>query len=93
MLNLLLTLCRAMCNLSVLALQPVPFVPARPDGTLLASVLPRLEYKPESSEDSCCNLSGMTSCEPAKSVLNLAQKGLAHQCKYAGRVVGVWCKT
>ena len=35
--------------------QPVPFVPARPDGTLLASVLPRLEHKPESSEDSYCN--------------------------------------
>ena len=50
MLNLLLTLCRVMCNLSVLALQLVPFVPARPDGTLLASVLPRLEHKPESSE-------------------------------------------
>ena len=55
MLNLLLTLCRVMSNLSVLSLQPVPFVPARPDGTLLASVLPRLEYKPESSEDSYCN--------------------------------------
>ena len=42
MLNLLLTLCRVMYNFSVLALQPVPFVPARPDGTLLASVLPAL---------------------------------------------------
>ena len=35
----------------------------------------------------------MGPCEPAKPVLNLAQGGLAHRCKHAGQVVGVWCKT